>query len=229
MNSLMHRMAVTMTLALACAAQAAVVYDQTYTSFANSGFVPDNNASGWADSHSVSGLGSGLQITGVQVSLNISGGWNGDLYGYLSYQPSGGGAGALLLLLDRVGDPAVSGGYGNTGFAVVLSDAGAHAIENYQNFSYTTSSSGQVQGTWRANDGSTSFAQTFAGLDPNGTWSLFLQDRATGDESQVTSWSLQIQAVPEPTTWALIGFGVLFAGGVMVKRMRRGQRAEVGS
>ena len=84
-----------------------------------------------------------------------------------------------------------------------------------------------MQGTWQANDGASSFAQTFGGLDPNGTWSLFLQDRATGDQSQVTSWSLQIQAVPEPTTWALIGFGVIFAGGVMVKRARGGGQKSI--
>lgn len=211
------------TALLACAgsANASLVYSNSFSSgLANSGYVPDNNPSGWANSQSVSGLGSGLHVTDVRVGLNISGGWNGDLYGYLQYQPTGGGSATLLVLLDRVGDPSISGGYGDTGFAVTLSDAGAHPIENYQNFSYTTSGSGQLQGTWQANNGS-SFASTFGGLDPNGTWTLFLADRASGDVSQVTSWSLQIEAVPEPTTWALIGFGVSFAGVGVARRLRK--------
>src|SRR5204862_37983 len=81
------------------------------TGFANGGYVSDNNPSGWQDSHSVSGLGSSLSITDVRVSLNISGGWNGDLYGYLLYQPAGSGTGTLMVLLDRVGQPGVTGGY----------------------------------------------------------------------------------------------------------------------
>ena len=214
-------------LALAGAAHGSLVYNQTYTNgFANSGYVPDNNASGWSDTHTLSGLGASQTITDVRVGLNISGGWNGDLYGYLLYQPVGGGTGTLMLLLNRVGDPGISGGYGDTGFAVTLSDAGAHPIESYQSYSYTTSGSGQLQGTWQANDGSATFGGvggTFTGLDPNGTWTLFLADRATGDQSVVTSWTLQVDAVPEPTTWALAGFGAIFASIGAVRRFKRTQ------
>ena len=222
-----HRQILALTMALLAfcgAAHGALVYDQTNSSgFANSGYVPDNNPSGWANSQTVSGLASGLHITDVRVGLNLSGGWNGDLYGYLQYQPAGGGSATLLVLLDRVGDPGISGGYGDTGFSVMLSDAGAHPIENYQSFSYSTSGSGQLQGTWQANDGSATFAGTFGSLDPNGTWTLFLADRATGDQSQVTSWSLQLEAVPEPTTWALLGFGTVFAGAGVARRWQAGR------
>jgi subtilisin-like proprotein convertase family protein len=202
--------------ALAGATQGAMVFDQTFsTGLANGGSIPDNDPSGWSDTRTVSGLGSGLSITDVQVGLNITGGWNGDLYGYLRYEPSGGGPGTILVLLDRVGQPGVTGGYGDTGFSVILSDAGAHAIENYQSYTYTTSGSGQVQGTWQANDGSATFGGaggTFTGLDPNGSWSLFFADRSGLDQSTVVNWSLTINAVPEPTTWAMIGFGSVFAG-----------------
>ena len=130
MRSYFTLIALAATLVFASESRGAVIYNTTYSSgLANSGYVPDNNISGWSDSHAVSGLGTS-GITGVSVGLNISGGWNGDLYGYLQYQPTGGGSATLLVLLDRVGDPSISGGYGDTGFAVTLSDAGAHPIEN---------------------------------------------------------------------------------------------------
>lgn len=225
--------AVVMLQLVADAAHGALVYNQTFTTgFANGGYISDNNPSGWQDSHTVSGLGSGLSITDVRVSLNISGGWNGDLYGYLLYQPVGGGTGTLMVLLDGVGQPGVTGGYGDTGFSVTLSDAGAHPIENYQNYSYTTTPGGQLQGTWQASDGAETFGGaggTFTGLDPNGTWTLFLADRAMGDQSTVTSWNLQVEAVPEPTTWALLGFGLVFAATTVARSWEQRRATTSGS
>jgi hypothetical protein len=36
---------------------------------------------------------------------------------------------------------------------------------------------------------------------------LFLADMSSGETSTVTSWRLELEAVPEPVTWALIVFG----------------------
>ena len=47
------------------------------------------------------------------------------------------------------------------------------------------------------------FLGAFNGLDPNGTWTLFVADVSGGDVSTLVSWELEITAVPEPTTWAL--------------------------
>ena len=58
-------------------------------------------------------------ITDVTVTLNLSGGYNGDLYGYLfAWQQ-------VIVLLDRVGKGTGSDpfGYGEPGFDVALSDA----------------------------------------------------------------------------------------------------------
>jgi hypothetical protein len=53
----------------------------------------------------------------------------------------------------------------------------------------------------------------FNGLDPNDTWALVLWDKSTsGIENGLVSWSLDITAVPEPVTLALICFGALAAG-----------------
>ena len=45
--------------------------------------IPDNNPNGYVSGINVSGLGSQLQT--LTVNLDISGGYNGDLYGYLYY------------------------------------------------------------------------------------------------------------------------------------------------
>ena len=44
---------------------------------------------------------------------------------------------------------------------------------------------------------------SFNGLDPNGSWTLALQDVSFGGQSQVMGWGLQITAVPGDTLEAL--------------------------
>src|SRR5437870_10335951 len=63
----------------------AALYQNVYNSgFANGGNIPDANPTGWSDSRTLSGIAD-FNIINVQVKLNISGGYNGDLYGYLSH------------------------------------------------------------------------------------------------------------------------------------------------
>jgi hypothetical protein len=59
----------------------------------------------------------------------------------------------------------------------------------------------------------------------NGTWTLFLADLSGGDQSQLLNWGLEISVVPEPTTWALLGFGVLAAGGGLLSARQRRREA----
>lgn len=47
----------------------------------------------------------------------------------------------------------------------------------------------------------------------NGTWQLFYSDSATPDYSPVSGWSITFSAVPEPTTWALMGTALVGAAG----------------
>jgi len=79
--------------------------------------IPDNNASGLAFGFTVTTPFS--SIDSVVVTLSISGGYNGDLYAYLSH-----GSG-FAVLLNRVGvtgtDPL---GYPDSGFNVTLSPGG---------------------------------------------------------------------------------------------------------
>src|SRR2546423_427943 len=58
--------------------------------------IPDDSIIGVTDSQTISGMGNVIQD--VSVTLNISGGFNGDLYGYLRLNDS-----PLVVLLNRVG------------------------------------------------------------------------------------------------------------------------------
>lgn len=150
-------------------------------------------------------------ITDVNVLLNFSGGYNADLYGYLLYDNK------TVVLLNRIGITD-SNPFGNSGAGmdVTLSDGGA-------NGDIHLASSGVLNGTYEADGRAISPLSTglqfdeasrqtlsyFNGSNPNGTWTLFLADMSGGEQSQLVSWSLVIDAVPEPITWALVIFGAL--------------------
>lgn len=179
--------------------------------------VPDGNASGLALETNLSGMFG--YITNVSVSLNISGGYNGDLYAYLR-GPNGG----FAVLLNRVGVANGNAfGYDDTGFDITFDDSlNFTNVHFYQNFDYNLNGNGQLTGTW-SSDGRNidplsdpslfdtaqpiSLLNSFDGTDPNGTWTLFLADLSNGGLSTLTSWSLSIESVPEPSGCVLFGIG----------------------
>jgi subtilisin-like proprotein convertase family protein len=177
--------------------------------------VPDGNASGLSSARTVNGTGALVQ--NVSLTLDISGGYNGDLYAYLTHD-----GGGFVVLLNRAGRTAGdSFGYSDAGLSLTLSDAGANNIHFYQNFSPAFNGSGQLTGLWQPDgrnvdpatvDGTetpdTSFA-SFNGQNADGDWTLFLADLSSGQTSTLNSWVLTIQTVPEPATAALIGLGGL--------------------
>jgi subtilisin-like proprotein convertase family protein len=141
--------------------------------------------------------GEGGSLSYLTVTLNISGGYNGDLYGYLSYN------GTLVTLLNRVGTGSGdSFGFSTAGFNNVTLADGGTSIHDVANPSGLGS-----QVTYAPDGGSLS---AFNGMNPNGTWTLFLADNAHPDQSTLVGWSLDITAVPEPVDYALAIFGVLF-------------------
>jgi hypothetical protein len=176
------------------------------------GNIPDGNPNGWWDTRNVSDIPSGLIIGGVTVTFTISGGYNGDLYGYLSHN------GVLVPLLNRVGmgtgsEPTFSFGYATSGFNnITLADGAANgSIHNVEN---------PISGQSYQPDGG-----TLGGItgDPNGNWTIFFADLSGGGgQSSMVSWSLDITAVPEPVNVALGIFGglVLLGGLCRTKPVR---------
>jgi subtilisin-like proprotein convertase family protein len=212
-------------VALAWALSAGMAIGQTTTnlSFNVNQAIPDGSPLGLTLSTNLTGLSG--NISDVTVSLDITGGFNGDLYAYLT-GPNGG----FSVLLNRVGMGTGSGessfGYGDAGFNITLDDAatGNGNIHDYQNVSgYAALLNG---GTWQP-DGrdispqsspslfdSTSpsaFLSSFNGNNPDGTWTLFLADLSGGGQSTVLDWSLNIttEVVPEPSAGFFIGTGVV--------------------
>ena len=182
--------------------------------FANSGVVPDNSFSGWADSRTISTAPAGT-ISSVALNLVVAGGWNGDLYAYLV---NGSG---FTVLLNHVGG-AANGGYGNAGngFNVQFSDNGATGLHNY-----TGNGAGVLSGTWQA-DGA-GFG-SFSTVDPNSTWSLFIADTSGGGVSTVQSWGLQmdIVAVPEVETWIAAALAGMFGAFWVNRQITNGTKKD---
>ena len=204
-------------LALARLAQANFV--QTFnTGFQNGGVIPDGSRSGWTDTQTLSGAPVD-PITGLSVTLNLSGGWNGDLYAYLVHSSG------FAVLLNRVGRTGANdSGYGDAGMSVTFNDAAPVNIHSvtppvaggrYQpdgrNISPLASGAAFDAAT------PTALLSSFNGLNANGSWTLFIADVSNGDQSTITSWGVNIDtaAVPEPGSIVEGGVAVLFLGGVI--------------
>ena len=180
--------------------------------------VPDGSASGLANNQTLAGM-SGT-IANVTVGLNLSDGFNGDLYVYLRHGD------VFSVLLNRTGVGGTDAdGSADTGFNVTFTTSATDNIHFYQKLTYTLNGDGQLTGAWQP-DGraidpqsspsifdSTSPSATlnlFNDRDPNGTWTLFLADLSGGGQSQLVSWNLQITTVPEPPVWALLAPGAFW-------------------
>jgi len=200
-------------------AQATVFdYSQTWNSgFLNSGNVPDANITGLRDVQTVNfGAGTGtFRVTAVTVTLDIAGGWNGDLYAYLAHD------GQKAVLLNRVGkDSGSPFGYGDAGMNVTFSDAAANNIHNYGSVGGSITGGALWQPDGRDSDphftlSSQSVTEQLSVFSDNhvlanGDWTLFIADMSGGSASQLRSWTLNVSAIPEPVGIALAVFGGLF-------------------
>lgn len=179
--------------------------------------IADGNPAGLTEQFGVSGISGG--IGNVSLSLDIAGGFNGDLYAYLV-----GPQGQMAILLNRVG---LSGsnpiGYGDAGMSITLDQSASNGdIHYYQNV--INPNGGQLTGTWGPDgrnidpqssgtvfDGAatTSGLNLFQGTDPNGMWTFFIADLSSGGGvAMLNNVTLTIMTVPEPQTWMVLGGGL---------------------
>ena len=179
--------------------------------------IPNANPVGISESFDITGATGVVQD--VSINLNISGGFNGNLYAYLT-----GPEGQLAVLFNRVGVTAGNPyGYFDSGFNLTLDGAATNNIHDYQSIGYSTSS-GQVTGIWQAdgrnisptNSGSvfdsaptTSGLNVFQGTAATGVWTLFVAEfGSAGDTVTLNDAGITVLTAPEPGTWALLGTGV---------------------
>jgi hypothetical protein len=214
-----------LSLGLSGSAQAALYSFVFNSGFANLGNVPDGNLSGWSDQRSLSGILYN-HITDVQVKLNLNGGYNGDLYAYISHDT------VLIPLLNRVGVGTGNPfGSSDSGFDVTFTATGSDVH-------LASAGGGQLTGTYKADgrqispisaasafDPSGTIAlSAYNDLNPNGDWWLFIADvSGGGGTSHINSWEVDIAAVPEPIEWALGIFATLGIIGGLYRsgRLRR--------
>ena len=204
-------------LVLVCLTTVAAFGEQTFsTNVTVNKVVPDGTANGLASGIVVGGLGGAIDK--VTVTLDITGGFNGDLYAYL-VGPNGG----FAVLLNRVGVSGTSTfGYGDAGFNITLDDTAANGDIHYYHTVLNPGVS-QLTGTWQPDGaninpqspsgafltaGQTAMLSSFVGTDGNGQWELFVADLSPSGQSTLVGFGFTIMAVPEPSTWVLLGSGM---------------------
>jgi len=184
------------------------------------GSIPDGNPVGVSFTGNYDQAAPGATVSGLTVDLSISGGYNGNLYTYL-VAPNG----TMVLLLNQ---PGVTGGnpfgYAGSGLNVTLTDATTYLGNPVTGIQTTAETPGQIfAGTYNA----AGTLGTFNNSSANGNWTLFFADMAPGGgQAQLTGWSLDITAVPEPINVALAIFGIGFIGVGAVRVYRKSRKAK---
>ena len=201
--------------------------------------IPDNSILGVSNTQTIS-VPAGF-ITNVKLSLNIAGtpnasnAFNGDFYAYLQH-----GSG-FTVLLDRTGRTASNAfGYGDSGFDVTFDDAAINGdIHKYRDV--VNPAGGVLTGIWQPDGRTTNpnsalltdprpaLLSSFNGLDPNGSWTLFVADVSPISTGALKSWTLDLTVapIPEPGT---VGVGILLLGVCASggRRSRRPRKSRVG-
>ena len=170
--------------------------------------IPDNNAAGATHTMTVSTVPAGAVITGIDVTLNMTHTWVGDMIFNLKAPNSS------ILALDKyitgTGGAGVTTGFTNT----VISSAGTTALSGSANIvAYTGTYKADAINTPVAGPtiqnptGYISNAANFAALysTPNGAWTLAMADGGAGDVGTLTSWSIKFTYTigsPTPGIWS---------------------------
>lgn len=206
-------------MAFGLGARADWIYD-----YANQS-IPDGSSVGITRTIDLSGAALNPSLVSIDIALRISGdstAFAGDLYAYLVS-----GSGERAVLLNRIGVTA-SDPFGSlaNGVDVVFSlsnqdGSDIHILDDVD--AGLIDGDGRLTGRWGA-DGRdadpalvadttprTAGLESFASIDPNTEWTLFVADVSGGGEAKLDYWGVNIQAVPEPAVASLIGLMSLVA------------------
>lgn len=188
--------------------------------------IPDDDASGLVSQIAVS---STELITGLQVTLVTSGGWNGDLYAYLEHN------GVISVLLNRAGvTSSNSAGASSSGMNVTFADTALEDVHSGLSDVFEELATGTYQPDGRYVDPGvvldssprTLFLSGFTGQLAGGDWTLFIADLSSAETATLDSWSLalttELSAIPEPG--AMMPLGALCAAGLLLRSRRRTRR-----
>jgi len=202
-----------------CAANLSAQITESFSATPNLS-IPDGSTTGVVSTIQITGS-SILEVTSIQINLNISGGFNGDYYAYLvHYLPNGNPAG-IISLLNRSGRTSSNQfGYSDAGFNVTFAAGAANGdIHLYQQAA--NPGGGVLTGLWQPDGRSedpllvtdasprTDSLLSFNGFEANGQWSLFVADVSSIGTGTFVSWGMTIVGVPEPGTWTAGGLAAL--------------------
>jgi subtilisin-like proprotein convertase family protein len=199
--------------------------------------IPDGDPTGLANVQSISSAPN-LLVSGLTVNLNITGtglgGFNGDLYATLQHDSG------FTVLLNRPGRrTGSSSGYSDSGMNLTFDDGATRDVHNYRfelNGNNSTALVGPLTGTWSPDARTTdpasvldssqrnAFLSSFNGTTVNGTWTLFVTDLSSGATQQINGWGMDIAAVPEPASYAVVTGIALTAFALWRRRKLRGQQ-----
>jgi subtilisin-like proprotein convertase family protein len=210
-------------LALAAGPRASAAISETYDFAGLNLAVPDGNPAGLANTQTI--VSNIVSIESVEVSLNLTGAFNGDLFAYLVHDAG------FAVLLNRPGRTAADAfGYADDGLVITLTaDAPDGDIHLYRNVA-TPASGSPLTGVWQP-DGRdadpdavtdatprTALLASFAMGQGSGDWTLFVADLSGGDAHVVSGWGLNLtgEPVPEPGSACL----VMAAAAIILRRRR---------
>lgn len=162
--------------------------------------IPDGNGSGLSSVQTISSRI--ISLSSLRLKLRVSGEFNGDLYGYLRHVQNG--TTRFCVLLNRVGRTADNpSGSPDSGFDVTFEDTAANGNIHVYRTVVTPPAGSPLTGTWQPDGRNidpaevldstpiTTGLSSFNGTDPNGEWTLFLADIASGGTHVLERWDLE--------------------------------------
>jgi uncharacterized repeat protein (TIGR01451 family) len=162
--------------------------------------IPDNTPGGVSDDLVISG--SGLNVSDLEVYLNITHSWVGDLQVNLEHTDTA----TSELLVDRPGQPGVSTfGCNGNNMDLTLADGEALTIENDCS-NVTANEAFIIGGRYQPGDPPANLLASWAGESFDGTWRLTVTDNAGGDTGTLNQWCL------DPGAPVFIDLGITKSG-----------------